>query len=175
MDELNRRKAVVYTHPTTPACCRGLMTEVPDHLIEFATDTTRTMASLLLTGTIKRCPDIRFIFSHAGGTMPFLVERITWWARVHPEVLTKVPQGPLAELKKFFYDTAFSANPHALASLFQLVSASQVLFGTDFPFRFGEENVKGLAEYGLSAGDLRLIESENARRLLPQLKAPARV
>jgi predicted TIM-barrel fold metal-dependent hydrolase len=174
MDELNRRKAVVYTHPTTPNCCKGLIAEVPDHLIEFQTDTTRTIASLLLTGTIARCPDIRFIFSHAGGTMPYLVERMTWWARMRPDLVAQMPRGPLHELKRFYYDTAFSANPHALSSLFTLVSASQVLFGTDFPFRNGEENVQGLRDYGLSDDDLRMIEFENALRLLPQIRAPAR-
>ena len=71
MDELNRRKAVVYTHPIQPACCRNLIAEVPRSVVEFGTDTTRTIASLLFTGTASRCPDIKFIFSHAGGTMPF--------------------------------------------------------------------------------------------------------
>ncbi len=166
MDELNRRKAVVYTHPTTPACCRGLIAEVPDHLIEFATDTTRTMASLLLTGTAVRCGDIKFIFSHAGGTMPYLTERMTWWAKVRADLKSVLPNGPLHELKKFYYDTAFSANPYALSCLTELVSASQILFGSDFPFRTCSENVEGLAAYGFSAADLRAIERDNAQRLL---------
>ena len=38
-----------------------------------------------------------------------------------------------AEMKKFFYDTAGAANPGAIASLIQLVSSSNILFGTDFP------------------------------------------
>ena len=110
MDELNRRKAVVYVHPTCPQCCRGLIAEVPDHLIEFATDTTRTIASLMLTGTAHRCRDIRFIFAHAGGAMPFITERMTWWASVNKELVAQMPHGPLHELRRFFYDTAFSAN-----------------------------------------------------------------
>ena len=114
MDELNRRKAVVYVHPTCPHCCRNLMADVPDHLIEFATDTTRTIASLMLTGTAHRCPDIRFIFAHAGGTMPFITERMTWWADVKKDLVAQMPNGPLHELKRFFYDTGFSANAYAL-------------------------------------------------------------
>jgi predicted TIM-barrel fold metal-dependent hydrolase len=169
MDELNRRKAVVYTHPTVCPCCKNLIAEVPDHLIEFATDTTRTIASLLLTGTAHRCSDVSFIFSHAGGTMPYLTERMTWWARVHKDVVAQLPNGPLHELQRFFYDTAFSANPYALSSLLHLVSVSQVLYGTDFPFRSSEENIQGVIAYGFSASDLRKIDRDNALRLLPQL------
>jgi predicted TIM-barrel fold metal-dependent hydrolase len=169
MDELNRRKAVVYTHPTVCPCCKGLISEVPDHLIEFATDTTRTIASLMLTGTAARCQDIRFIFSHAGGTMPYLTERMTWWAGVNKEAASQMPGGPLQQLKQFYYDTAFSANAYALSSLLQLVPATHVLYGTDFPFRLGEENLRGLVDYGFAAENLRLITRDNALALLPQL------
>jgi 6-methylsalicylate decarboxylase len=169
MDELNRRKAVVYTHPTVCPACRNLIAEVPDHLIEFATDTTRTIASLLLTGTATRCPDINFIFSHAGGTMPYLVERMTWWAEVRPDLKAQMPNGPLHELERFFYDTAFSANRHALSSLLQLVTVRHVLYGTDFPFRTPRENIEGLTAFGFSAADLQAIGRDNALRLLPQL------
>jgi predicted TIM-barrel fold metal-dependent hydrolase len=166
MDELNRRKAVVYTHPTVCPHCRGLIAEVPDHLIEFQTDTTRTIASLMLTGTAARCPDIKFIFSHAGGTMPYLTERMTWWAKVHKEAAAQMPGGPLEQFRRFYYDTAFSANTYALSCLLQLVPLSQVLYGTDFPFRFGDENVDGLKQYGFSADDLARITRDNALRLL---------
>jgi predicted TIM-barrel fold metal-dependent hydrolase len=169
MDELNRRKAVVYTHPTVCPACRNLIAEVPDHLIEFATDTTRTIASLLLTGTAARCPDINFILSHAGGTMPYLVERMTWWADVRADLKAQMPNGPLYELARFFYDTAFSANRHALSSLLQLVTVRQVLYGTDFPFRTPRENVEGLTAFGFSAADLQAIGRDNALRLLPHL------
>jgi predicted TIM-barrel fold metal-dependent hydrolase len=169
MDELNRRKAVVYTHPTVCPACRNLIPEVPDHLIEFATDTTRTIASLLLTGTAARCPDIRFIFSHAGGTMPYLVERMTWWADVRRDLVAQMPDGPLDALKRFFYDTAFSANRYALSSLLQLVTVDRVLYGTDFPFRTPAENVAGLTACGFSTADLQAIGRDNALQLLPQL------
>src|SRR5271170_7956834 len=75
MQELNRRKAVVYTHPTVANCCRNLIPGLPPPVIEFGTDTTRAIAQLVFGGTAARFPDIKFIFSHAGGTMPFLIER----------------------------------------------------------------------------------------------------
>jgi predicted TIM-barrel fold metal-dependent hydrolase len=166
MDELNRRKVVVYTHPTAPTCCRGLIPEVADHIIEFGTDTSRTMMSLLLTGTAVRCGDIKFIFSHGGGTMPFLTERILWWAKVREDLKAVMPNGPLHELKKFYYDTAFVANRYALSSLTQLVATSQILFGSDYPFRTCTDHVDGLAAYGFSADDLKAIERDNACRIL---------
>ena len=171
MDELHRRKAVVYTHPTAANCCRNLIPDVTDAVIEFGTDTTRTIASLLFSGTAARCPDIRFIFSHAGGTLPFLTERFTRLPLANKSLEAKVPNGALYELKRFYYDVAQAAHPMALASLLKLVPVSQVLFGTDYPFRTSADHVKGLAEYGFSASDLRAIDRDNALRLLPRLKA----
>ena len=65
-EELNRRSAMVYTHPVNPACCSHLADGVGPSSIEFATDTTRTIASLIFgkAGTAFRCPDVRFIWSH---------------------------------------------------------------------------------------------------------------
>ena len=65
MEELNRRKAIVFTHPTVANCCGNLVPGIADAMIEYGTDTTRTIASLVFGGTLKRCPDLRFVFSHA--------------------------------------------------------------------------------------------------------------
>jgi predicted TIM-barrel fold metal-dependent hydrolase len=171
MDELNRRKAVLYTHPTVANCCRNLLPEVPPTVIEFGTDTTRTITDIVFSGTAARCPDLRFIFSHAGGTLPFLTERLIKMPVLDPKLAARVPRGVLHELKRFYYDTAWTAHPMALASLTRLVEVSQILFGSDYPYRTGEDNVKGLYEYGFSAADLRAIERGNAQRLLPRWNA----
>ena len=60
-EELNRRKAVVYTHPKDADCCQNLVPEVPATLVEYGTHTTRSIASLIFTGTTTRFPDMRFI------------------------------------------------------------------------------------------------------------------
>jgi predicted TIM-barrel fold metal-dependent hydrolase len=86
-----------------------------------------------------------------------------------PRMAARVPRGVMHELKRFYYDTAWSAHPGALASLTRLVDVSQIVFGSDYPYRTGEDHVKGLRDYGFSAADLRAIERENARRLLPRL------
>ena len=139
-------------------------------MIEFQTDTTRTIASILFSGTAARCPDIRFIFSHGGGTMPYLIERFTELPKINKAVAPHVPDGVMHELNRFYYDTAQASHPGALSSLTKLFPVSQVLFGTDFPFRTSEEHVKGLETVGLSAADLQLIERDNAVKLLPRLK-----
>ena len=55
-EELNRRKAVVYTHPLAPECCKNPVPGVSAAAIEYATDTTRTIASLVFSGTAARYP-----------------------------------------------------------------------------------------------------------------------
>jgi predicted TIM-barrel fold metal-dependent hydrolase len=100
-EELNRRKAVVYTHPTTPVCCTNMIKGVSPGTIEFATDTTRTIASLIFGqgGTAFRCPDIRFIWSHSGGTLPFLIGRL-----MREQVVKKdprMPDGPAPIVQKY--------------------------------------------------------------------------
>jgi predicted TIM-barrel fold metal-dependent hydrolase len=167
MQELNRRKAVVYTHPEAPVCCRGLIPGINEAVIEYATDTTRAIARLLFTGTARRYPDIRWIFSHAGGTTPFLSERLIRAGRLKHNQ-PHVPNGVMPILQSFYYDIAQAAHPLALASLTRMVPISQILWGTDFPFRFGWEYVQQLGEYGFSESELARIDRENALTLLPR-------
>jgi predicted TIM-barrel fold metal-dependent hydrolase len=169
MEELNRRKAVVYTHPGAANCCRNLVPDIPDQIIEFGTDTTRTIANLVFSGTTVRFPDIRFIFSHAGGTMPFLVERLQLLPTISPKLkLNWDFQRVTAQLTRYHYDTAQAAHPGALTSLMRLVTVSQVVFGTDYPFRTSIDHVRGLAAY-FSGADLRAIERDNTAKLILRL------
>jgi predicted TIM-barrel fold metal-dependent hydrolase len=169
MEELNRRKAVVHVHPTAANCCRNLDYGAAPGTIEYGTDTTRAIIGVTFSGDAARFPDIRFIWSHAGGSAPFLAGRIDGGSR---NATDRMPDGFMAEAKKFYYDTAGAANRGALASLLQLVTPSQVLFGTDFPPGGSSlEIAKALAETGLfNESALRAIEQDNALRLLPRLK-----
>ena len=167
MAELNRRKAVVYTHPTVANCCRNLMPDVPPAIVEYGTDTSRAIARLVFGGAAARYPDIRWIFSHAGGTMPYLVERFLFQAK-NPQAAKQLPNGVMHELRKFYYDIAQAFDAPPLLGLKRLVPLSQIVFGTDFPFRTTEEHVKGLRDAGVfSAPELHAIERDNALRLLP--------
>jgi predicted TIM-barrel fold metal-dependent hydrolase len=170
LEELNRRRAVVYTHPTTANCCGNLIPDVPESIIEWGTDTTRTIASLVFSGASTRFRDMQMIFSHGGGTLPFLTERFVRLPLINKNVAARVPNGVETELKRFYYDTAQAAHPHALASLTKLIPISQIVFGTDFPYRTAIDHVKGLADYGFGTSDLRSIDRDNAVRLIPRLK-----
>jgi predicted TIM-barrel fold metal-dependent hydrolase len=168
-EELDRRKALVYTHPIAPDCCRGILPEFNDAVIEYGTDTTRAIAKLVFSGSAARYPHIRFIFSHAGGTLPFIAERFLR-AHLHAraDVKAKVPDGVIAAFNKLYYDTAQASHPYAMSSITRLVSVSQLVFGTDFPYRSAEEHVRGLAGCGFSDTELRAIDCENAQRLMPR-------
>ena len=128
-DELNRRKAVVYTHPHGPMCTRGILKEIVirNSSIEYGTDTTRALVNMLFGGTFQRCPDIKIIWSHGGGTMPFLVERFIRMGKeqryTHP-----MPQGFVAEAKKFFYDTAQVLHGSPLIAPKHLIPLAQICY-----------------------------------------------
>ena len=108
MEELNRRKAIVYTHPYRNACCVNMIPGVPDPVIELGTDTARTIASVVFSGTAHRFPDIRWIFSHAGGTAPALMQRFTSLYAGRKDLQEKLPHGPAYYMERFCYDTAMS-------------------------------------------------------------------
>jgi predicted TIM-barrel fold metal-dependent hydrolase len=172
MEELNRRKAVVHIHPTAANCCRNLdyAPGVAPGSMEYGTDTTRAIMGVAFSGDAARFPEIRFIWSHAGGTVPFLAGRIEG---ASSNAKDRLPNGFIAEIRKFYYDLAGASNRGAVASLLELVEPSQVLFGTDFPpGGTSAEYVKALAEIKLfSAEDLRAIDRDNALRLLPRLRS----
>jgi len=168
-EELNRRKAVVYTHPVRADCCRNLVAEVATPTVELPFDTTRTILSIVFSGTAVRFPDIRYIWSHAGGALPMLMNRIERYAANRKNFANRYPQGVRHELQKFYYDTASASYPSTLAPLLQLVKSSQVVFGTDFPFGRSAATAKGLADYGLNDSDLRAIGRDNAAKLMPRL------
>ena len=174
MDELDRRRAIVYVHPTVADCCRNLIPGVADWVLEYPIDTTRAIASLLFGGTFARCPGIRFIFAHAGGVLPLLAEHLVRAADVDPRLRARVPQGVRAVLRGLHYDTALRMHATGIGSALGLVDASQLLLGTDAPLRRSADQLAELHAQGLPDDVLRLIEGENARRLLPRCHALTR-
>jgi 6-methylsalicylate decarboxylase len=170
MEELNRRKAVVYTHPTAANCCVNMQNTHQPVMIEYGTDTTRTIADVVFSGNAHKFQDMRWIFSHAGGTMPFLIERFIRNPLLVPNAKPTVPEGTLAELKRFYYDTAQTANKSAMSALTAIIPLSQIVYGTDFPYRTSIDHVKGLRESGVfTDAQLMDIERGNALKLLPRL------
>jgi len=169
MSELNRRKAVVFLHPVKADCCKDLQPELAPALIELGTDTSRAIASIIFDGTASRYPDIRFIFSHGGGTMPYLMTRFGALA-TRPDIAQRLPNGLLHEVQKLYYDTANFYGPYPWPTMLKLVPVAHILFGTDFPFSSAGDVAKGLNEVGLKASDLHAIERENPLQLFPRFK-----
>jgi predicted TIM-barrel fold metal-dependent hydrolase len=168
-EELNRRRAVVYTHPNTANCCGNLLPGIGEGIIEWGTDTTRAIARIVFGGAAARYPNVRLIFSHAGGTMPFLIERFVNLAKSQ-QFASQLPEGFAGAANKFYYDTAQTSNPAAMSALSKVVPVSQIVFGTDFPFRNAAEHVKGMKDCGVfSPSDLQAIDRQNALKLLPRL------
>lgn len=169
-EELDRRKAVVYFHPLVAACCANLSLAIPPAMIEVPHDTTRAVVSLLLGGTFARCRNIKWLFSHAGGTVPMLAGRINSFLGARKDVATFAPEGVEGELRRLHYDTANAAYPGAMAALLKLVPAAQVLFGSDYPYFPPRAQLEALGALGFTAAERRGIERDNAVRLLPRLK-----
>jgi 6-methylsalicylate decarboxylase len=171
-DELNRREATVFVHPHTPGCGAEILLGHPPAMIEFPFDTTRAITNLALSRTLDRCPSIRFILPHAGGTLPFLTARISMVAaRLDP---------PLSEsfetyLRRMYYDTGLSASAHHFASLLQIVDSTRILYGTDYPWasqHVPTNSPETLANNPLlTTEDLQRIGRHNALKLFPRLKS----
>ena len=166
-EELNRRKAVVFVHPTVPSCCQKLLPDVSPLVAEIPQDTTRAVTNLLFTGTFARFKDIRFIFSHGGGDVPMVMGRMYDYAPKN--IAEKAPNGIEYELRRLYYDIAGTAYRPAIAALTKLVPVKQILFGSDNPFVPLRETAQRMTELGLSTPDLQAIGRDNALALLPNL------
>jgi predicted TIM-barrel fold metal-dependent hydrolase len=170
LEELNRRKVVVYVHPLVAACCGNLSVGTFPAVIEVPHDTTRTITSLLLSGSFARQRDITWLFSHAGGTIPLMAGRIDAFYGKSPKAAEFAPAGIFGELARLNYDTANATFAPTMAALLKLVPVSQITYGTDYPYFPLDQNVS-LAQAELSPDDLKAITSGNAMRLLPRLHA----
>jgi predicted TIM-barrel fold metal-dependent hydrolase len=168
--ELNRRKAIVYTHAQVADCCQSLVTGIGDTTVEYNTDTARTIISLIETGRAAETPDIKYIWSHAGGTILALPGRFLGQQATRANLAKQAdPKSRLGQLRRFYYDTAGSTNPIQMTALRSLIGMSQILFGTDFPFGRSANIAAGLEESGVfTADELKLIDRGNTLKILPK-------
>jgi predicted TIM-barrel fold metal-dependent hydrolase len=170
LEELNRRKAVVYVHPLVAACCNQLSVGTFPAVIEVPHDTTRTVTSLLLSGSFARYRDIKWLFSHAGGTIPMMAGRIDSFYGARPNLKEFAPDGIQGELRRLYYDTANATSAPTMAALMKLVPASQITYGSYYPY-FPLDQIANLRQLGLTQEQLQDIGSGNAMKLIPGLKS----
>ncbi|MGH3244485.1 MAG: amidohydrolase family protein, partial [Spirillospora sp.] len=167
--ELNRRHAVVFTHPFAPQDAA----EVPgvgDWLADFLHDTTRTALSLIAAGTLDRYPNVSIILSHGGGFLPYMAGRAERWGR---EDEGPDPSKIRPALRRFHYDSALPMSPYATPSLLGAVGPDRVLYGTDWPANSAREVTLNRVEFdrdpALDRRARRAISRDNALRLFPRL------
>jgi predicted TIM-barrel fold metal-dependent hydrolase len=168
-EELDRRGAVAFVHPSVPFCCRTLLPDLPPVIEEIPQETARAIGNLLYTGTLARFRKVKLIFTHAGGNLPMVYARMI--AFPPKDVAARAPGGIAEELRRLHFDLAAAAFRPNVAALTSLVPTSQLLLGTDNPFVPLEETTRRLGELGLSPADLRAIGRDNALALLPRLRA----
>lgn len=148
-NELNKRKAVVFLHPTDPAdeFNPNLQEEgLPNSLVEVTFDTTRTVANMMYRGVLDKFKDIKYILSHGGGTLPYLAWRLSLISYAQKDKKTPIlrslydflikgaPDKGLKQIKNMYYDTAMTTGGYALNTLNEFVGTSRIVFGSDFPY-----------------------------------------
>jgi predicted TIM-barrel fold metal-dependent hydrolase len=165
-EELHRRKSVVFVHPSLVPGLEPLP-GVPAFVADFLLDTTRAAILLARSGTLERYPDLRIILAHAGGIVPYAAYRIS--AATSP---AGNPQDGIAQLKRFYFDTALSGSPTVLPSLLAFAAPDHVLFGSDFPYAPPPvvSAFTGMYEaFGMTESQRRSIDRGAAERLFPHL------
>jgi len=166
MSELNRRNTVAFVHPPLAFECRTLP-GIRSQILEAPFDTTRTIVSLLLNGVLSSCPDIRFIFAHGGGTIPFLAGRVAALTDTSDDIQH---DQVLDQLRRLYFDTALVMNEPALAALMTFSAPSRILLGTDAPFLSAQAEIDTWRKVGLDPDVRKLIERDNAAALLQRFK-----
>jgi 6-methylsalicylate decarboxylase len=172
-EELERRSAIVFVHPTASPDPVAHRLGLPDSLIDFTADTTRAVAQMLYSNRFARMPNVKYIFSHAGGAIPYLAGRFTI-----VDEMNVIPGGDArgtaaAALRRLYYDTALAFSPPVLNMLREVVGFTQVLFGTDNPYLRRDMAIRCTEQMrqttALSEGEREAVLHGNAERLFPRL------
>ncbi|CAL9659972.1 amidohydrolase family protein [Streptomyces sp. enrichment culture] len=171
--EIAERGLPVHVHPGTPPAKDLATFDLPPSLYEFTFETTRTVVSLLFNGVLGRLPHLKLIVSHAGGTLPFLAQRLTYGPTIGKYLTDRAPADVIGQLRGIYYDIAMSATSFALPALTELAAPDKILFGSDYPFMPAShttENVEGFARFpGWNDQQRTAIGRTNALALFPRL------
>lgn len=173
-DELNRRKSVVFLHPS-PQRAKGFDLRMPtgnDSVYEFVFETTRSVMDYIYQDKMLRNPDIRWILSHAGGTIPYLAYRLSHaseWGAVKQKSDVIMPQ-----LRSVYYDLALSYDESVVSLLKRLSGLSHIVFGTDYPptqKQYIANNIEDIKRnMELSSEEQQAVLSKNITELFPRFK-----
>jgi predicted TIM-barrel fold metal-dependent hydrolase len=165
--ELERRRAVVFVHPSVLPGSEPLP-GLPPFVADFLLDTTRAAIRLAASGTLDRFSNVRVILSHAGGFVPYAAYRIALAASPKGD-----PADGLAQLRKLYFDVALSGSPTALPSLLAFAAPGHVTFGSDFPYAPPAAVAAftgGYERYAIDAARRASIDRGAAEELFPRLR-----
>ncbi|MFF9037972.1 amidohydrolase family protein [Streptomyces sp. NPDC014892] len=172
--ELDRRKAVVFLHPTSPVCWEQSALGRPRPMVEYIFDTARTVTDLVMAGVLTRHPGLRVIVPHCGGAVPVLADRIDEFMRLFLPPGTLPAQDAVRQLQGLYYDMAGTAFPRQVPALLKLVDPDRVLFGSDYcwtPPPLADAHIAAIdaADPPAEGATWRSLTTANALRLFPQI------
>jgi predicted TIM-barrel fold metal-dependent hydrolase len=130
--ELERRRAVVFIHPTSGLGRGPINPALPAPMIEYPHESTRCAVDLITSQTIQRQSNCKVILCHSGGTLPFIATRPAVLLS-HAKLSTMTPEEFLAGTRKFYYDVAQSSS-EAIQFLLKFADPDRILYGSDFPY-----------------------------------------
>jgi predicted TIM-barrel fold metal-dependent hydrolase len=172
---LDSRNTIVHVHPALHPSSKALDLPWPGFMIEYVFDTTRAAVNLLFSGALERFANIRFILSHAGGTLPFIAWRLSVAPMIDKRLKQRSRDEIFAGLRTFWYDNALASGAAPMAALSRIAAKERILFGSDWPFcneRVVAEEVADFTAPGFLAPDtLAMIAHDNALTLFPQRAA----
>jgi predicted TIM-barrel fold metal-dependent hydrolase len=172
--ELQKRKAVVYVHPNASPDLIAHSLGITDNLIDFPADTTRAVAELHYRGTFAATPDVKYIFSHGGGTIPYLAGRLAIVDEMKIMGDSFITGTAAEAFRKLYWDTALAYSDPVLYALLHVAGLNNILFGTDFPYLRRDMAVncrnKVTSSSALLGLDSDLVLGENALELFPRFK-----
>jgi 6-methylsalicylate decarboxylase len=179
-NELQRRAALVFIHPTMSLDPSAHGLGIPDSLLDFPVDTSRTVAHMHYSGTFARTPDVKYVLSHAGGTVPFLAKRFAIIDEMGVVPDEDGTRGTAADtFRRLYFDTALSWSDPTLHTLREVVGPDHVLYGSDYPYLRRDIAVRGRAELDasreLSDAERASVLHGAAIGLLPRLAAHPRL
>ncbi|WP_405771870.1 amidohydrolase [Streptomyces sp. NBC_00080] len=171
---LDARQAVVFVHPTSPPHAVDVALGRPRPLMEFLFDSARGACDLVLNGVLTRFPGIRWIFSHSGGVLPLLADRIQLFTDLLPQMVRSGDGTPSVsvrdQLAGLWFDIAGTPFPRQVPALVEMVGNRQLLYGSDFCFTPHQAVVSQVASIDAAvqpAGETwRALTTRNAERLL---------
>jgi aminocarboxymuconate-semialdehyde decarboxylase len=166
-EELSRRGTTVFVHGNVPCSTEGLQEYAMALAMGFMADPLFAIGRLVYSGSIERYPGMNWIFTHLGGTLPFVLPRYDNYYKQFPECREKISRPPSEIIRELYFDTC-TMHPPALRCAVDTLGADRLLFGSDYPHVPGgiDRFVDVLNSIGLSEDELSAIGRTTATRLL---------